>query len=191
MELWGAHFLEKFLVETQSVIDWCSFGKKTILPHLKHKAGYPLHLLNHVACSVTLWPCPAEFSCSGGSGCSIELGLTEDLLGRLLSGNQRSGFWIVWVHHGGHLYLPCEPSPYNSRKRKRCSPPASYRLVSNTPVGDCLDLPSQMPVVLIGAELSYFHGLNGVLLGAETFRVCLPQATVWGQDEMLGYLLWG
>lgn len=37
----GALFLEKFLVETQTVIELCRFGKGTHLHHLKCTAGAP------------------------------------------------------------------------------------------------------------------------------------------------------
>ena len=38
-DLCGSHFLEKILAETQTVIELCSFGSGTILPHLEHMAG--------------------------------------------------------------------------------------------------------------------------------------------------------
>ena len=66
-DFWGALFLDKVLVETQTVIELCSFGKGAILPQLTHTASVLyLHLLNHLACpSTTSGPAPLEFSPAG------------------------------------------------------------------------------------------------------------------------------
>ena len=83
-DFWGALILEKLLAESQTVIELCNFGKGTILSHLKFTAGVPIP-----TCLITGLPChPDKFSCAGGSQCYTELGCSENLSGRLLSGNQ-------------------------------------------------------------------------------------------------------
>lgn len=52
-DFWSVLFLEKLLAKTHTGIELCSFGKKTILPHLKHTAYTHSHLLNDLACPST------------------------------------------------------------------------------------------------------------------------------------------
>lgn len=133
---WSALFLEKLLAETQTVIELCSFGKGTVLPHLQHTAGTPLP-----------WHHPAEFSCTEGSHCGT---FRVCLLGRLLSRNQMSTCWAVWLQ-GGHSYLPCELSPHYPRKK--CLLPLTG-LLAPPPTGDCLDVTATQSQWPSHAELS-------------------------------------
>lgn len=65
-DLWGAFFLEKLLVETQPVIELCSFGKGSNLLHLEY-----------TTCSIT-WPAhPAELSHAKASAWHTQLGHSE------------------------------------------------------------------------------------------------------------------
>lgn len=61
----GVLFLEKLFEETQTVIDQYSFGKGTILPHLKHTGSTSSPPVESLGLPSALWPHPAEFSCVG------------------------------------------------------------------------------------------------------------------------------
>lgn len=95
------------MVETQTVVELCSFEKETILPQLKCTAssapkveslGQPFH---------SLWPHPAELSPTGGIRVLQRARIFRvHFPGRLLSRTQIGRRWVVWLHCQGPLLSP-------------------------------------------------------------------------------------
>lgn len=103
--------------------------KGTIFPHLKHLASTPsTNLLNHWTIPATLWPHPVEFSCREESECCAETGILECLPGSLLSKNQMTMCWVVWLHYRGTTPISHASSSYAipGKGRGNCSPPTDF-----------------------------------------------------------------
>ena len=105
-------FLEKFMAETQTVIELCSFGKGTILFTSSEQQipPPPVILLGLPFCS--LWPCSLQprrgirVPCRAGS-------FGAHFPGKLWSRNQMVTSWVVWLYHGaaGALLSPLQAQP--------------------------------------------------------------------------------
>ena len=141
-------------------------------------------MLNHWACSDTLWPCPAKFSHTEGSEYCTELGLLECLLGRLLSGNHVSGCWL-------YGYIAVGGNPYDSYELSQCYPERSpYPLLQDYwhhPQEETLSaLPSPRGPNQL-SSVSWRKGYTAWSLDIQS--VYSLEAIVWDQDKALGLLL--
>ena len=163
-----------------SVIELCSFGKGTILPHLQPTASaLP-------TCSITrpaLPVCgshPAEFSYAGESECHAKLEISKHrLLWRLLSRNQMDMCWAVWLHYKGTAPVYPASSTHTIPGRGRSTHNYSYTLFGSAFPRPCA--PALLSSVLRGKQRSAWS--------TDIWSVPPSKAIVWDWNKVLDPLL--
>ena len=128
-------------MKTQTVIELCSFGKRTILIHLRCATGSLLHLLNHLAC-------PAEFSHTGDKSALQSWGFqSTSPMEAFIQEPEKQMLICMSASQGGNCYLPCKLRPGYARKRDKCMTP-SYKFSSITHNGRLFGSVPQVLLVL-------------------------------------------